>query len=150
MVGGARKETANHTVTDCAVMKRRLLLAIAALSAVLPASALAGEDKKKAGGDSYLPINTLTAYTIRPGARRGVMTVDCGLDVPDPALRARVELVLPRLRAAYVQQVQIYAGGLPSGAPPNPSFLARNLQRATDEVLGAPGARVLMGAVLVN
>jgi hypothetical protein len=131
-------------------MKRRLLLALAVLCALLPAAAVAGEDKKKTGGESYIQINTLTAYTMRPGDRRGVMTVDCGLDVPDAALRAKVELVLPRLRAAYVQQVQIYAGGLPSGAPPSPSFIARNLQRATDEVLGKPGARVLMGAVLVN
>ena len=131
-------------------MKRRLLLALAVLSPLLPAAAVAGEDKKKTGGESYIQINTLTAYTMRPGSRRGVMTVDCGLDVPDPGLRAKVELVLPRLRAAYVQQVQIYAGGLPSGAPPSPSFIARNLQRATDEVLGKPGARVLMGAVLVN
>ena len=103
-------------------MKRRLLLALAVLSAVLPASlAWGGEDKKKTGGESYVQINTLTAYTMRPGARRGVLTVDCGLDVPDAALRAKVELILPRLRAAYVQQVQIYAGGLQSGAPPNPA-----------------------------
>jgi hypothetical protein len=131
-------------------MKRRLLLALAMLSAVAPALAVAGEDKKKAGGESYIPINTLTAYTTRPGVRRGVLTVDCGLDIPDAALRARAELILPRLRAAYVQQVQIYAGGLPSGAPPNPDYIARNLQRVTDQVLGKPGARVLMGAVLVN
>jgi len=78
------------------------------------------------------------------------MTVECGLDVPDAALRARTELILPRLRAAYVQQVQIYAGGLPSGAPPNSDYSARNLQRVTDQVLGKPGARVLMGAVLIN
>jgi hypothetical protein len=130
-------------------MKRRLLLAFAVLAA-LPAAAIAGEDKKKTGGETYIPINTLTAYMMRPGSRRGVITVDCGLDIPDAALRARAELVLPRLRAAYVQQVQIYAGGLPIGAPPSPAFIARNLQRATDEVLGRPGARVLMGAVLVN
>lgn len=130
-------------------MKRRLLLAFAAL-AVFPAGAAAGEDKKKTGGETYIPINTLTAYLMRPGSRRGVITVDCGLDIPDAGLRARAELVLPRLRAAYVQQVQIYAGGLPIGAPPSPDFIARNLQRVTDQVLGRPGARVLMGAVLVN
>jgi hypothetical protein len=78
------------------------------------------------------------------------MTIDCGLDIPDAALRQRAELVLPRLRAAYVQQAQIYAGGLPSGAVPNPDYIARNLQRSTDQVLGRPGARVLMGAVMVN
>ena len=133
-------------------MRRRLLLALAALAALPPAVAVAsgGGEKKKTGGESYIPIQTLTAYTTRPGARRGVMTVDCGLDVPNAALREHVELVLPRLRAAFVQVVQVYAGGLPSGAPPNPDFLARNLQRSADQVLGRKGARVLMGAVIVN
>jgi hypothetical protein len=132
-------------------MRRRTLLALAAAAAALPAAAQAGEEPKPpAGGDSYVPVNTLTAYTIRANGRRGVMTVDCGLDIPDAALRARANLALPRLRAAYVQTVQIYAGGLPAGMPPSPDFLARNLQRATDEILGRKGARVLMGAVLVN
>lgn len=132
-------------------MKRRRLLAFAMAAALLPAAlAHAEEAKKKTGGESYIPITTLTAYTLRPGDRRGVMTVDCGIDVPNAALRQQAELIMPRLRAAYVQQVQIYAGGLPSGAPPNPDYIARNLQRVTDQVLGRPGARVLMGAVLVN
>lgn len=134
-------------------MNRRLFAALLGSAAALPLAARAsgGEKKPAAGpGSSYLRINTLTAYTTRPGQRRGVMTVDCGLDIPDPALRQRAELVLPRLRAAFVQTVQIYAGGLPMGAPPNPDFLARNLQRSADEVLGKKGARVLMGAILVN
>lgn len=131
-------------------MNRRLFLAFATLCAVPPAAAIAAEDKKKTGGDSYLPINSITAYTVRPGARRGVLTVECGLDIPDEALRERADLLLPRLRAAYVQVVQIYAGGLPGGAPPDPDFIARNLQRSTDTVLGRRGARVLMGSVVVN
>jgi hypothetical protein len=143
---------ANHNRRAFGVMNRRLATAFALL-ALVPAAARAGEGgdaKKKTGGETYIEINTLTAYTMKPGARRGVMTVDCGLDIPDPALRDRAQLVLPRLRAAYVQTVQVYAGGLPAGLPPNPDFLARNLQRATDEILGRKGARVLMGAVLVN
>jgi hypothetical protein len=131
-------------------MRRRTLLALAACAAALPAAARAGEEPKKAADDSYVQINTLTAYTVRSNGRRGVMSVDCGLDIPDAGLRERANLVLPRLRAAYVQTVQIYAGGLPPGLPPNPDFLARNLQRDTDEVLGRKGARVLIGAVLVN
>jgi hypothetical protein len=132
-------------------MKRRLFVALAAFCAFAPALAHASDDKKKkTGGESYLQINTLTAYTSQPGGKRGVMTIDCGLDIPDAALRQRAELVLPRLRAAYVQQAQIYAGGLPSGTAPNPDYIARNLQRSTDQVLGRPGARVLMGAVMVN
>lgn len=133
-------------------MKRRLLVALAAfaLGTPLVAAASGGDDAKTASASTYVQINTLTAYTTRPGARRGVMTVNCGLDIPDAALRQRAELVLPRLRAAFVQAVQIYAGGLPADTPPNPEYLARNLQRSADEVLGKKGARVLMGAVLVN
>jgi len=133
-------------------MRRRQLIALAALAALSPgvAAASGGEEKKKTGGESYIPIQTLTAYTTRSGARRGVMTVDCGLDIPDAALRERAELVLPRIRAAFVQVIQVYAGGIPAGAPPNPDFIARNLQRSADQILGRKGARVLIGAVIVN
>jgi hypothetical protein len=134
-------------------MRRRRFLALIALAATAPGTAFAsggGGEKKKTGGDSYIPVQTLTAFTLKPGGRRGVMTVDCGLDVPDAKLRERVQLMLPRLRAAYVQSVQIYAGGLPDGYAPNPQFLAQALQRSTDQLLGRPGARLLMGSVMVN
>jgi hypothetical protein len=133
-------------------MRRRLLLALVALAAAPGlARAEGGEGKKRAtGGDSYIAIDTLTAYMTRTTGRRGVMTVDCGLDVPDAKLRARTQLLLPRLRAAFVQAVQIYAGGLPEGMPPNAEYLARTLQRLTDQALGARGARLLLGAVIVN
>ena len=131
---------------------RRALLALA-LAAAVPARALAGESgeaKKKSGSQSYIQLEAITAFTVKPNGRRGVLTVDCGLDIPDTGLRDRAELVLPRLRAAFVDTVQIYAGGVPGGMPPDPDFLLRNLQRRADELLGRKGARVLLGAVLVN
>ena len=131
-------------------MDRRRFLALTALAAARPGLARAAEEKKKGGGASYIQINTITGSTNRSGGRRGVLTVECGLDVPDEKLRERANQSLPRLRAAYVQVVQIYAGGLPSGLAPNPDFLARSLQRSTDQILGRPGARLLMGAVIVN
>jgi hypothetical protein len=133
-------------------MHRRRLIAVAALAAFAPAAAWAApaEEKKKSGGESYLPFDTLTATTLRANGRRGVLTVDCGLDVPDPKLRDRASLSEPRLRAAYVQAVMTYAAGLGPGAAPNPDFIARELQRQTDLVLGRPGARLLLGAVVAN
>src|SRR5690348_18051021 len=123
-------------------MHRRRLLVLAGLAALAPlAAARADEKKKKSGGESYLPFDTLTATTIKSNGHRGVLTVDCGLDVPDGRLREYANLSLPRLRAAYVQVVQTYAAGLASGAPPNPDFIARELQRQTDFILGRPGAR---------
>jgi hypothetical protein len=132
-------------------MRRRDLLLLLALAAA-PAGAKAAEDKKKkkAGGASYLPIDTLTGSTTKPGGRRGVLTVECGLDVPDAGLRARAAASLPILRAAYLQTVMTYAAGLPYGVPPSADFLGRALQRQTDALLGRPGARLLLGAILVN
>lgn len=132
-------------------MHRRLLLAAAVLAA-LPTLALAagGGEKKKSGGGTYLPMNTLLGTTIRPSGRRGVLSVDCGLDVPDPTLHKLADQSLPRLRAAYVQTVQGYAAGLPQGALPNADYLGQTLQRQTDTILGRPGAKVLLGAIIAN
>jgi hypothetical protein len=133
-------------------MDRRRLLAIAAAALAAPLAAAAGEEKKKklSGGESYIPIDTLTGTTIKANGRRGVLTVECGLDVPDAKLRDYANLAMPRLRAAYVQVVLTYAAGLASGAAPNPDFIGRDLQHQTDLVLGRPGARLLLGAVMAN
>jgi hypothetical protein len=134
-------------------MRRRRLATLAALLlALAPALAHAGgkADKKRSGGETYIVLQTLLGTTIRADGRRGVLSVECGLDVPDSALRTRAEQSVPRLRAAYVETIQAYAHGLPAGALPNADFIARTLQRQTDQVLGRPGARLLLGAILVN
>jgi hypothetical protein len=136
-------------------MRRRdllRLLAFAAVPAALAQAAWAAPDekKKKSGGVSYIPIETLTGATTKPGGRRGVLTLECGLDIPNGNLRSRAELIMPRIRAAYLQTVMIYAAGLPPGSAPNADFLATSLQRETDQLLGAPGARLLLGPILVN
>ncbi|OYX36375.1 MAG: hypothetical protein B7Y99_01100 [Caulobacterales bacterium 32-69-10] len=133
------------------------LIVLAALTAMLlllqaaPAlAAAAGGEKKKGGGESFVPVQALTATMIRPNGRRGVLTVECGLDVADGALRSRAEASLPRLRDAYVRFLLTYATAVPSGQPPSPDIIATALQRATDLVLGKPGAKVLIGTILVN
>ena len=137
-------------------MDRRLLTAAAAAvataAALLPARALAsgGGDKKKSGGGTYVPLNTLLGTMVRANGSRGVLAVDCGLDVPDTALRTLAEQSVPRLRAAYLQIIQSYAAGLPSGALPNAEYISQTLQRTTDAVLGRPGARILLGAIIAN
>lgn len=133
-------------------MDRRLFLTLIGLGAAAPpmARASGGGEKKKAGGDTYLPMQTLLGSTFRADGRRGVLSVDCGLDVPDAALRDRAEASIPRLRAAFFQIVQAYAAGLPTGALPNADYIGATLQRQTDAILGRSGARVLLGAIVVN
>ena len=134
-------------------MRRRDLLVLIALAgaSLVPGEGRAADDKKKkSGGPNYIPINPITGTTNKAGGRRGVLSVDCGLEVEDGKLREYAQLSLPRLRAAYEQVVQIYAAGLPPGSEPNADYLARALQRQTDLILKRPGARFLIGAVLVS
>ena len=131
-------------------MRRRDLLALSALAAALPLAARAGEEKKKSGGVGYIVLATLTGTTHKAGGRRGVLTVDCGLQIDDAKLRDYADLSLPRLRAAYVQVVQTYAAGLVPGSEPNADFLVQALQRQTDLILKRRGAKLLIGAVVAN
>lgn len=134
-------------------MDRRRLLALTTLIAISPglmAAAPAKDEKKKGGGASFLQINTLTASVMRANGRRGVLTVESGLDIPDEKLRAKADSVLPRIRAAFVQSLQIYASGMAPGHMPNAEIVTQRLQREADRVLGRPGARVLLGTLLVN
>jgi hypothetical protein len=133
-----------------AAMNRRSLIAAAALLAAAPALARAAELHKKGGGASFIQLDTLTASVTRPGGRRGVMTVEVGVDVQDAGLHARAAQSTPLLQAAFSEVLRIYAAGLPPGAPPNADYLGLALQRATDQTLGRPGARLLLGTILVN
>jgi hypothetical protein len=129
-------------------MRRRQILArLGVLLLAFPAHA---EERKKGGGETFIQLQTMTATVIREDGRRGVMTVEAGIDVPDAALHTRADQSTPRLRAAFAQVLQIYATGLPGGAVPNADYLERQLQQQTDMVLGRPGARVLLGTVMVN
>lgn len=98
---------------------------------------------------SYLRLPTITANVIRSGGRRGVMTVETGIDTADAALRARVAQSAPRLRAAYAAVVQQAASALLPGAPPDVERLVVQLQAATNTTMGRAGARLLIGTVMV-
>jgi hypothetical protein len=110
--------------------------------------------QKTSGGGSasqstFVPFPTVTASIVRTDGRRGVMTVETGVDAPDAALRLRAQQSAPRLRAAYNAIVQRAASALLPGAPPDVERLVRELQAATDAGLGRPGARLLIGTVMV-
>jgi hypothetical protein len=130
-------------------MDRRL--ALAALVALVPSMALAnGGEKKKGGGLSYIQIQTLTASIYRRNGSRGVMTMEVGVDVANDQLRELAAASAPRLRAAYAQVLQIYASGLPAATAPDADYLAGKFQRETNRILGKPGAKLLVGTILIN
>lgn len=137
-------------------MDRRQLFSLAplaggllALAAAAPAPASASEGKAAAPKNSYIRFGTITSTIIRPDGRRGVMTVETGLDVPDPELNAQAALDGPRLRAAFNTVVQGIASGLLPGMAPDVDRLHHELQVATIRTLRKRGAVVLLGTVMV-
>jgi len=126
--------------------------ALALTAALLGASLAhaAPAEKKKGGGETFLQMHTLTASILRANGRRGVLTVDVGLDIPDGALRQRATLSTPILLDAFTQTLAVYAPSILPGAPPKPDIIGAELQRATDRTLGKPGAKVLLGTILEN
>ena len=131
-------------------MDRRL--ALAAALALLPslASASGGGEKKKGGGVAFLQIKAIAATILRRDGSRGVITVECGIDVSDDKLLSLAEVSQPRLRSAYAGWVQNYAGGLSAAGVPDADYISRELQRLTDQTLGKKGAKLLLGTILVN
>ena len=130
--------------------RRGWIVAALAFGLLRPRVAMAVEERKKGGGASYIQLDPLTATIMRPDGRRGVITLECGVDVPDAALHARAVQSTPLLHAAFAEVLRSYAAGLGPGAPPNADYLSMALQRQTDTTLGRPGAKLLLGAIIVN
>ena len=132
-------------------MDRRALLGLA-LVAASAGSAAAGAPASDDGGApaaSYINLNAVNAAVTRASGRRGVLTVDVGIDVPDLDLRAVAATAGPRLRSEMAQVVQSVAAALRPGEPPDVHRLSRELQFAVNQALGRRGARVLLGTVMV-
>lgn len=118
----------------------------------LPMSAIADskEEKKKGGGLTFIQIQTMNANFRRRSGAYGVITVETGIDVPDEKLRKLANQSIPRLRASYAQFLATYSNNLGNGATPNADYMATELQKQTDQILGRPGAKFLIGTILLN
>lgn len=135
-------------------MNRRQLIGLTLHGAALGGLAWAGvahasPEKGGGGKGGYLSLPTATATVLRRDGRRGVMTVETGLDIADGALMERARLSQPRLSAVYNEVVRIAAERLLPDAPPDVEWLVVALQHATDSILGKPGATLLLGTVMV-
>ncbi|HEX8471221.1 MAG TPA: Tat pathway signal protein [Brevundimonas sp.] len=137
-------------------MNRRALFSLAPLAGValaaaaLPALASEGGEGGGAPKETFMPLGTVTATIIRPDGRRGVMTVETGIDIADPELNKQALLQTPRLIAAHNDVVQRTASGMRPDQVPDLDRLAHDLQVATFLVLRKRGAVVLLGTVMIN
>ncbi|WP_425986421.1 Tat pathway signal protein [Brevundimonas sp. TWP1-2-1b1] len=131
-------------------MERRALLGLAVVATAAASSTARASSSGGAApsADTYFRLPVITASIIQASGRRGVLTIETGVDVPDAALRTRAQQSAPRLRAAYNTAAQRFANGIRPGAVPNIDQLSAELQAATNATLGRAGARVLLGTVM--
>lgn len=135
-------------------MRRRHVLAslllVAALGATPHAALASSGGKKEEKAVTYFQLEPINAVVLRRDGRRGVMTVETGIEAKDPELMKRAQASTPRLRAAFAQVLMVYAAGLRGGAAPDIDYVARELQKAADRVLGKAGSKVLLGSALLS
>jgi flagellar basal body-associated protein FliL len=101
--------------------------------------------------ESWVTVYPIAVSIVQDDKVRGHFQVWLGMDVPDEALRARVEEIKPRLRDAWLSRLSQYASTtLRQRKPANIDDVSRLLQSTADQTLGKPGSRVLLGSVIVN
>ena len=127
-----------------------LLSLLAAPSQAAPPAVARHRKEEKTAPATYLDRQPQTATAIRRDGRRGVMTLETGVQALDPALMERARQSEPRVRAAFAQVLMTYSAGLPRGAAPDLTYLGSRMQDAADQVLGRKGSKVLLGSAMVN
>jgi flagellar basal body-associated protein FliL len=142
----------------------RFLIPLLLLFAVAPAFGAGGgggdADKKKAKApqkertytslESWVMVDAFTISIVQDGRVRGRFTVSFGMDVPDEALKAKAEALMPRLRDAWLGELNLYAATtLRPRRPADVAGVSDLLQRTADGVLGKPGSKVLMAQATV-
>ncbi|MFZ4071275.1 MAG: hypothetical protein ACOYJ6_14350 [Caulobacterales bacterium] len=143
---------------------RTLLICLAALclcSAACAADAK-GKEKKPAtpeleaalritSSPDFVPFFSLAATVPKTRLMVGVVAVDIGLDVADPALRAQVLKNSPRIRAALRDSLAQYLFAYyRPGRAPDLAMLTRMMQASVDATTGKPGAKLYLVSVLVQ
>jgi flagellar basal body-associated protein FliL len=100
---------------------------------------------KTTQSESYVAIEPIYSSILDGNKPRGLLLVEFGLDIPDAALRNRVNGAMPVLRDSYVRSLANYAAvAVRPWKQPNIDDIANRIQAVTDRVLGEKGARVLM------
>jgi hypothetical protein len=137
---------------DFIPLAKALFIGVLAMSLATAQPALAAGKGKSSSGESPFVGQTQIAVTIMQSFRpSGIMQLDAGIYVDNPAQRARVAALRPVLRDAWRRTSQDFANtNFIAGRVPNAVLLSQRLQTATDQIIGANNGRVLMISLIVR
>ncbi len=134
-------------------LRRILFVSALCLLAASPVYASGGgrTAKRVTSSPDYIQLETLSAPVAAGYGFQGILLVDCGLDIPDAKLRARVGAMIPRVRDALRTAVADYTYvNYRNGTLPNAEVLAGKMQASTDKVLGRSGAQLLLASMMIQ
>jgi hypothetical protein len=100
---------------------------------------------------SWVDVDPLTVSIIHREGVRGTFMVGFGMDVPDDALRASAEALLPRLRNNWLIAINHFAATqLRPKTQADLDAITLKLQQIADQTLGKTGAKILLNNAIVN
>jgi hypothetical protein len=129
-----------------------LPILIATLCGAPVTTLAAGKASKGPSGETAFIVQTQIASSVMVSFRpAGILQVDMGLYVPEASKRERILALQPVLRNAWRRTTQEFTNSYyVRGRVPDAVLLGQRLQAATDEVLGAGQARVMLASILVR
>jgi len=125
--------------------------AAAAGAPATPAKKPEGQERKITSNPAWVSVDPLAVAILRQNRIQGMFIVEFGLDIEDETLRAKADETLPRLRDAWLRNVSDLATTrMRVGRQADLDVLTTRLQTTTDQMLGGPGAKLLLLQAVVR
>lgn len=141
----------------------RFVLALLAFALAGPAFAAGGghggdakpkpesHERKITSAVSWVSVEPIAVAVLRQNRITGLFLVEFGIDIEDETLRHHAQATLPRLRDAWLRSMSDFAmTRVKIGRQANLDALTTRLQQTTDQMLGGPGAKVLLLQAVVR
>lgn len=121
-----------------------------------PASAAGGGGGKgsaapSASSQGFVTLPPISVPVIQRSAVYGFLQLEVVLQVDDPGLEKRVRSLFPRLKDAYLRNMNAYAANhIQPGFKPDVDSIAQTLQAITDHTLQTRDAHVLFSQIMLQ
>lgn len=137
---------------------RVLAALLAAFLLALPAAAAESAPKKPekterklTSSPAWVSVEPIAVAVMKQNRVKGLFLVEFGLDIEDEKLREKATAILPRLRDAWLRSMSDFAGTrVRIGRQADLDALTQRLQATADQMLAAPGAKVLLQQAVVR
>jgi len=103
------------------------------------------------GSASFVALPPLSIPVIQRSTVHGFLQLEIVLKIDDPALQRQVRSLFPRLKDAYLRNMNAYAANhVRPGQKPDVESIGRTLQAITDYTLANNNTKVLFSQIMLQ